>query len=108
MTDKSEIDEKSQLAARLFLKANDELGLIFTYQPKRHTHDTYSHYARIPHKTSMLSISSGGKGKVGGGHMDAQALKSITFVLQTFKQALLSCKNFFFPVGLDGALQLPM
>ena len=56
----------------------------------------------------MLSISSGGKGKVGGGgHMDAQALKSITFVLQTFKQALLSYKSFF-PVGLDGALQLPM
>ena len=45
----------------------------------------------------MLSISSGGKGKVGGGgHMDAQALKSITFVLQTFKQALLSYKSFFF------------
>lgn len=42
MTDKSEIDEKSQLAARLFLKANDELGLIFTYQPKRHTHDTFT------------------------------------------------------------------
>ena len=57
----------------------------------------------------MLSISSGGKGKVGGGgHMDAQALKSITFVLQTFKQALLSYKSFFFSVGLDGALQLPM
>ena len=55
----------------------------------------------------MLSISSGGKGKVGGGHMDAQALKSITCVLQTFKQALLSYK-IFFPVGLDGALQLPM